>query len=148
MVRPTWEEYYMLMAKVASLRATCPRASCGVVLVDPNTHHVIATGYNGSPPGEIHCIDEGCLMVDGHCQRAIHAEVNAVTQAARRGASIEGAHAYVYGCRQDGEVKDVCRECSKVLRAANIEVVICAGDSYFQQSEFMQHISKSLQDRS
>lgn len=67
-------------------------------------------------------------MVDGHCQRAIHSEVNAVAHAARHGVSIDGAHAYVYGRRADGEIKNVCRECEKVLVAANVKVVLCSGD--------------------
>lgn len=127
MSRPDWTEYFMNIAKAVSLRASCPRAKCGTVLVDPNSKHILATGYNGSPPGEAHCIDEGCLMVDGHCQRAIHSEVNAVAHAARNGVRIDGAHAYVYGRRRDGTTIQVCRECAKVIKAANITVVCCQG---------------------
>lgn len=130
-IRPGWDEYFMRIAREVAQRATCPRAKCGTVLVDPVDHHILATGYNGSPPNKPHCIDKGCIMIDGHCQRALHSEVNAIARAARRGISIGGAHAYVYGSRADGEVKNVCRECAKVLRAANVQVIVCAGDSYF-----------------
>ena len=133
MNRPGWDLYFMNIAKEVAQRATCPRAKCGTVLVCPSTHHILATGYNGSPPGERHCIDDGCVMEDNHCQRAIHSEVNAVTHAAMHGIQIGGAHAYVYGNRADGDVKDVCRECSKVLRSANITVIVCAGESYFNE---------------
>ena len=98
------------------------------VLVEPISKRFLSSGYNGSYSGEPHCIDDGCIMVDGHCQRAIHSEVNAVCQAAKHGIRIEGAHAYVYGQREDGEIKDVCRECAKVLKAANITVIVCKGE--------------------
>lgn len=126
--RPTWLIYFVEIAKAVAQRSTCPRAKCGTVLVDPSTNHILATGYNGSPPNEPHCIDDGCLMVDGHCQRAIHSEVNAICHSARNGVRIDGAHAYIYGCREDGEIKDVCRECAKVLKAANITVIVCKGE--------------------
>ena len=130
-MRPHWDRYFLNIAREVAQRATCPRAKCGTVLVDPITNHILATGYNGAPPGEVHCIDEGCLMVDGHCQRAIHSEVNAIAHAARNGIRIDGAHAYVYGNRQDGDVKQVCRECEKVIKAANVTVIRCVGESYF-----------------
>ena len=128
MSRPDWPEYFMMFAEVASRRATCPRARCGAVIVNPKTHRILSTGYNGAPPGEDHCTDVGCLMEDGHCQRALHAEVNAVAQAAKSDTSIDGAAIYVYAKRDDGNMKEVCRECNKVLKAANVTVVACKGD--------------------
>ena len=107
--RPSWDEYFDLVARAIASRASCPRASVGAVIVN-EAHHVIATGYNGAPPGEPHCFDVGCLIEDGHCQRAIHAEVNAVVHAER---SLRGGRLYVTG-------KEVCRECAKVLRAAGV----------------------------
>ena len=128
MDRLGWTDYFMNIAKAVSRRATCPRANCGTVLVDPKSHHILATGYNGSPPGDPHCTDEGCLMEDNHCQRAIHSEMNAIVHAARSEININGAYAYVYGKRADGEIKDVCRECAKLLRTANVTVIACRGD--------------------
>ena len=115
----------MLFAEVASRRSTCPRADVGAVIVNPKTNRILSTGYNGAPPGEPHCTDVGCIMEDGHCQRALHAEVNAVVHAAK---DIDGAVIYVYGKRDDGEIKEVCRECMKVLKAANVTVAMCRGD--------------------
>lgn len=107
--RPTRDENFMHIAEVVSERATCPRASIGAVIVSAE-NRILSTGYNGAPPGEPHCTDVGCDVVDGHCQRAIHAEVNAVVFA--RG-SLAGSRIYVYG-------RGVCRECAKVLKAAGV----------------------------
>lgn len=76
--RPDWNEYFLDVAEAISKRATCPRKSVGAVIVDNNV--IWASGYNGSPAGLPHCVDEGvgCHMVDGHCKRTIHAERNAI----------------------------------------------------------------------
>lgn len=74
--RLTFLEYGALMALSASGRATCPRAKIGCALFSSN-HRVAATGYNGVPAGQPHCDEVGCLMVDGHCSRTIHAERSA-----------------------------------------------------------------------
>lgn len=107
--RPTRDENFMHIAQVVAERATCPRASIGAVIVSAE-NRILSTGYNGAPPGEPHCADVGCDVVDDHCQRAIHAEVNAVVFA--RG-SLAGSRLYVYG-------RGVCRECAKVLKAAGV----------------------------
>ena len=126
--RPDWNTYFIDIAKAVAQRASCPRAKCGTVIVNPETHGILCSGYNGAPPGEPHCIDVGCDMQDGHCQRAIHSEVNAIAFAAKHNVSVRGAHAYIYGNRQDGETKHVCRECAKVLKAAEVTVILCQGD--------------------
>ena len=107
--RPDWDDYFMGLAKAASERASCPRASIGAVIVRPD-NSVVSTGYNGAPRGEPHCLDEGCIVEDGHCQRAIHAEMNALVYARE---PLNGYRIYVYG-------REVCRECAKVLRAAGV----------------------------
>lgn len=81
--RLKWDDYFMAQALLIANRATCKRAKVGAVLVKDNK--VIATGYNGSVSGTDHCLEDGCLMVDGHCVRTIHAEVNAILQGAERG---------------------------------------------------------------
>ena len=91
--RPDWDTYFLKLAMLASERATCPRMHCGCVLVKDN--HVLSTGYNGSLPGTPHCYDVGCLVVDNHCVRTNHAEINAICQAARHGQALAGATAYV-----------------------------------------------------
>lgn len=77
MSRLTWHEYFMEVAYSASHRSTCPRRSVGAVIVGAN-QRILGTGYNGSLPNEPHCIDVGCLLVNGSCKRTIHAEDNAI----------------------------------------------------------------------
>src|SRR3954465_7209517 len=90
--RPAWDEYFMGFAIAASRRATCDRKHVGaVVVVDKQ---VVATGYNGSVRGMPHCDDAGHDMISGHCVRTIHAEMNAMSQAASRGVAIEGSSIY------------------------------------------------------
>lgn len=110
--RPSFHEYYTEMAKLVAKRATCIRRRVGAVVVRDN--RVLATGYNGSPPGKEHCIDPGvgCLMVDGHCARTVHAEVNAIAAAARFGTSVDGADVYV--------TWEPCRSCRNILLSAGI----------------------------
>ena len=115
MTRPSWDDYFLAVAKAISTRASCPRASVGAVIVPPE-QRILATGYNGAPSGEADCLEAGCLMEDNHCQRAIHAEVNAVAYAARHGVALRGSVLYLYESRELGS----CRECVKVLRGAGV----------------------------
>jgi len=112
--RPDWDEYFLKLAMLASERATCPRMHCGCVLV--KNKHVIATGYNGSIPGDDHCEDVGCLVIDNHCVRTNHAEINALTQAARRGHAVENATAYITNM--------ACTACAKALIASGVKRVV------------------------
>lgn len=74
--RKSWDAYFLDIAQMVATRSTCPRLSVGAVLV--RDKHILSTGYNGSRPGEVHCIDEGCAMVNNHCTRTLHAECNAI----------------------------------------------------------------------
>ncbi len=112
--RPNWDMYFMKLAMLASERATCPRMHCGCVLVKDN--HVLSTGYNGSLPGTPHCYSDGCLVVDNHCVRTNHAEINAICQAARHGQALAGATAYVTNLP--------CTSCAKALIAVGIVRVV------------------------
>lgn len=76
MTRPSWDEYFINIAEAVASRASCPRKSVGAVLVRDYDKRIVATGYNGAPASLPHCTDEGCKMVDGHCKRARHAEIN------------------------------------------------------------------------
>ena len=116
--RPDWDQYFLKLAMLASERATCPRMHCGCVLVKDK--HVVSTGYNGSIPGDDHCEDVGCWVVENHCIRTNHAEMNALTQAARRGHATEGATAYVTNMP--------CTACAKALIAAGIKRVVVFSD--------------------
>ena len=117
-MRPSWDEYFLKLAMLASERATCPRMHCGCVLVKDK--YVLSTGYNGSLPGLAHCEDVGCLIVEGHCVRTNHAEMNAIAQAASHGVSIRGATAYVTNMP--------CTTCAKALLAAGIARIVVFSD--------------------
>lgn len=118
MARPNWDEYFMKLAMLASERATCPRMHCGCILV--KDREVIATGYNGSIPGDDHCEDVGCLVVDNHCVRTNHAEMNAIVQAAKKGHIVDGGTAYVTNMP--------CTTCAKALIAAGVKRVVIFSD--------------------
>lgn len=113
-VRPTWDQYFMTITRQVTERSTCLRAKVGAVIV--RDKNILATGYNGSPAGLPHCYDAGCLIyrsttpsgeVEENCFRTIHAEINAITQAAKNGAAIRGADIYI--------THTPCIHCFKVL---------------------------------
>jgi dCMP deaminase len=124
-MRPSWDEYFLKLAMLASERATCPRMHCGCVLVKDK--YVLSTGYNGSLPRLEHCEDVGCLIVDNHCVRTNHAEMNAIAQAARHGISINGATAYVTNMP--------CTTCAKALLAAGIARIVIFSDYHGSLAE-------------
>lgn len=112
--RPQWDEYFLKVAMLVSERATCPRMHVGCVLV--RDKRILATGYNGSIHGQPHCDDVGCQIVDNHCVRTIHAEMNAIIQCAIHGVSTQGATAYVTNM--------ACTNCAKALIAAGIKEIV------------------------
>ena len=136
--RPSWDEYFFSIAYVVATRSTCPRAKCGTVLVHPTSKHILATGYNGAPPNEPHCYETGCNMEDGHCQTAIHSEVNAIAHAARCGVQVDGALAYIVKINNTSKSTGPCRECMKVVKAANIQIV--EPTRYFTSDKFIYDI--------
>jgi dCMP deaminase len=109
-MRPDWDSYFMKIAYAVSERSTCDRAFVGSVLVLEK--RILTTGFNGSPTGQPHCEEIGHLMVDGHCVRTIHAETNAIIQAALHGVSTRGATCYV--------THFPCISCTKALINAGI----------------------------
>jgi dCMP deaminase len=118
--RPDWDSYFLSIAKVVAQRATCARAMVGAVIVRDNK--ILATGYNGSPSGEPHCLEVGCLMVNDHCERTIHAETNAVVHA---GKNLIGATMYIWGMRYyTREPVEPCLKCSQVMKAAGITRIV------------------------
>lgn len=123
-VRPTWDEYFMELANTAAKRATCDRGRSGCVIV--RDKQVLVTGYVGSPKGLPHCDDVGHLMkrmvhdngtVTQHCVRTVHAEQNAICQAARRGIALDGGTLY---CKMTP-----CRTCAMLIINCGIERVVC-----------------------
>ncbi|GBD86430.1 riboflavin biosynthesis protein RibD [bacterium BMS3Abin03] len=116
--RPSWDEYFLKLAMLASERATCPRMHVGCVLVKDK--FVLATGYNGSLPGQPHCDEVGCLIVDNHCVRTNHAEINALVQATTHGINVRETTAYITNMS--------CTSCAKALIAAGIKRVVVFSD--------------------
>ncbi len=109
----------MNLAVQAATRSTCPRKHVGAVIVRDKA--VLATGYNGSLRGLPHCTDVGCLMDNGHCVRTVHAEANAILQAARHGVRIERSEMVV--------TASPCWECFKLIANAGI-VKVLYGEFY------------------
>ncbi len=116
--RPSWDEYFMGIAFQVATRSTCDRAHVGAVIV--RERRILTTGYNGSPRGLPHCDDVGHLMVDGHCVRTLHAEQNAIIQAAYHGISVKGGSIYV--------THQPCLTCAKMIINAGLVRVVYAGE--------------------
>src|SRR5262245_48782538 len=93
MARASWDEYFMNIARVVASRSTCQRKFVGAVIVRDKT--ILSTGYNGSIRGMHHCTDVGHMNEDEHCVATIHAESNAIIQAAKNGVAIDGDAIYV-----------------------------------------------------
>jgi dCMP deaminase len=89
-----WERTSFWFAEQISKRATCPRRSVGCLIIRPHGPHVVG-GYNGAAEGIPTCLEEGCLEEGGHCVRAVHAEIRAITTAVKAGVSLDGCIAYV-----------------------------------------------------
>ena len=118
-MRPSWDEYFMEVCRAIAKRATCDRGRSGCVIA--KEHRLLVTGYVGSPRGLPHCDEVGHLFKtlqheDGtqtkHCMRTVHAEQNAICQAARRGISIDGATLY---CKMTP-----CRTCAMLIISCGI----------------------------
>jgi dCMP deaminase len=116
MTRPSWDDQFMAIARITARRATCDRSYVGCVLVVDN--RIASTGYNGSFRGADHCTEVGHLMKNGKCHRTVHAEMNAVADAAARGVSIAGATAYL--------TREPCTMCMKLLVAADVVRIVVA----------------------
>ena len=123
MNRPTWDEYFMEMAELTAKRSTCIRRSVGAVIV--KDRHAIATGYNGAPSGIAHCEERGgCIrqklnVPSGQRHElcmALHAEQNAIIQAAAMGNSIEGGTIYI--------THQPCAICAKMIINAGIKRIV------------------------
>ncbi len=112
--RATWDEYFMEIARVVSSRSTCPRKFVGSVIVRDKT--ILSTGYNGSIRGMPHCSEVGHMMENDHCVATIHAEANAIIQAAKNGVIIEGASIYV--------TASPCWSCFKMIGNAGIRRIV------------------------
>jgi dCMP deaminase len=118
MSRISWDQYFMSQSQLLALRSTCTRLAVGATIV--REKRMIAGGYNGSIAGGVHCSDEGCYVIDNHCVRTIHAEMNALLQCAKFGVPTEGAEIYV--------THFPCLQCCKALIQSGIKTVYYAVD--------------------
>lgn len=112
-MRVDWHRYFMGIAHQASTRSTCKRKHVGAVIVRDKT--ILSTGYNGSVRGLPHCEDVGCVVEDGHCIATVHAEANAIIQAAKNGVSIEGSELYT--------TASPCWSCFKLIANVGIKKI-------------------------
>jgi dCMP deaminase len=111
--RQSWEQYFMGLAEHIATRSTCSRLKVGCVFTKDSL--ILCTGYNGSLAGQDHCDDVGCLVHENHCIRAVHAENNAIAQAARHGVSLEHSWLFVnYLCCINCFKNVIAAGCSRV----------------------------------
>jgi dCMP deaminase len=132
--RLSWDDYFMSIARMVSTRSTCPRKSVGAVIV--RDHTILSTGYNGSIRGLAHCEEEGCMMEGDHCVATIHAEANAIIQAARNGVMLDGAECYV--------TASPCWSCFKMLANTGIRRIVY-GEFYRDERVFDVAVKLGIQ---
>ena len=134
--RAGWDTYFMRIAAEVATRATCDRKHVGAVIV--RDRQILSTGYNGSLRGQPHCDEVGHLMEDGHCVRTMHAEGNAIVQAASNGVRIEGGSIYI--------TASPCWPCFKLIANAGLRHIFF-GEFYRDQRifEFAQAMGIKLE---
>ena len=134
--RPGWDEYWLKIMDAVGERATCLRGKFGCVIVRDNV--ILSTGYVGAPKGAPQCDEVGCLMkevkhgdghVSEHCKRTVHAEANAILQAAKNGVRISDATLYCGKCP--------CRDCAMLIVNSGIKRVIVRED-YHESADTKQ----------
>lgn len=133
MERISWDLYFMAQSQLLSLRSTCPRLKVGATIV--REKRIIAGGYNGSVSGSDHCLDHGCYVIDNHCVRTVHAEVNALLQCAKFGVPTQGAEIYI--------THFPCVHCAKSLIQAGISKVHYARD--YKNHPYAESLFKEAQ---
>ena len=114
MARSSWDQYFMDIARQVATRATCDRKHVGALLVRDRT--ILSTGYNGSIRGLPHCDEVGHMMENNHCVATVHAEANAVLQAAKNGVRIDNATLYT--------TASPCWSCFKLVANAGITRIV------------------------
>lgn len=140
-IRPTWDEYFMEVCRTVAKRATCDRGRSGCVIARDNK--ILVTGYVGSPAGLPHCDEAEHLLrkvlhddgsVSQHCMRTVHAEQNAICQAAKRGINIDGGTVYVK--------MTPCRACAMMLINCGIKRIVCEYH-YHDEADSIQMLGKA-----
>ena len=122
-----WNDYFMNIARVVATRATCDRKHVGAVLVRDKT--ILSTGYNGSIRGLPHCSEVGHMMEDNHCVRTVHAEANAIIQAAKNGVAIDGATIYT--------TASPCWPCFKLIANAGCRRIVFG--EFYRDERIFEH---------
>ena len=112
--RSSWDQYFMDIARQVASRATCDRKHVGALLVRDRT--ILSTGYNGSIRGLPHCDEVGHMMENGHCVATVHAEANAIIQAAKNGVAIDGATIYT--------TASPCWPCFKLIANSGVHRIV------------------------
>ena len=152
-MRPTWDSYFMEITKLVASRSSCLRRKVGAVLVKDK--RILATGYNGAPTGMKHCEEVGCLRERLHVPsgerhelcRGLHAEQNAIIQAARQGTEIVGSTLYC--------TTAPCSLCAKMLINAGVVRIIYEGNypderamEFFQEAGVkVEHFGESEEEK-
>lgn len=131
-------DYFIKVAEIVKLRSGCTRRQVGAVFVVDG--RIVSTGYNQAPSGVAHCNEVGCTMYDGHCIRAIHAELNGILNATKAGQSLQNADVYV--------TTYPCLRCAMALRNAGIQKIwykepydaILTEPEYLLSQDVVKHI--------
>jgi dCMP deaminase len=131
-MRQNWNDYFMRIAEQVATRATCSRRQVGCVIV--SNKNILATGYNGSLPNEEHCFDAGCLIKNKHCIRTIHAETNAINQAAKNGTALQSSTLYC--------TSKPCWSCLKNIISVGIENIYYRQDYHSDNEAYNRAIEK------
>lgn len=132
----TENDYFMRIAEIVKLRSGCERRQVGAVFVKDK--RIASTGYNQSPSGVRHCNQKGCTIVNGHCIRAIHAELNGILNATRAGQSLMESTVYV--------TSKPCLRCLMALRNAGINKVVYREpyECSAEEKELYEEVSKYI----
>lgn len=129
MSRPDWDTYFLGMSKYISTRSSCPTKQVGAVIVDPETHTLLSMGYNGSPRGTSHC-DETCANrkqgENTKTCKAVHAELNAILNAAFSGVKLRGSKVYV--------TVSPCLSCARAIIQSGITEVVASGKGPYDKA--------------
>ena len=129
--RADWPAYFMSIAKQVAMRSTCDRKHVGAIIVKDRT--ILSTGYNGSVRGLPHCDDVGRTMENDHCVATVHAEANAIIQAAKNGVSVDEAEIYT--------TASPCWSCFKLIANSGIRIIYYGE---FYRDERSIEVAKSL----
>jgi dCMP deaminase len=158
-MRPPKDEYYLEIAKTIALRSPCSLRKYGAIIVKNDA--IVSTGYNGSARGVINCLDVGCIKEILNLPKgrgyedcpAVHAEENAVVNAARNGTSVLGGTLYIAGVDKEGKLTEAmpCLRCRRILINAGIERVVIrkedGGIKYINTQEWIGEDTKTYLEK-